>query len=190
MLLTVCIYLIAEIFRSLLYDACGRLVNPVYGSAGLLWSGNWQLCQNAVEAVLRGDPITQTIAIDAADAEVNNGPPLKAYDIRHVPKDENNSINHHRVKNRFRFKRTAGKELNRSISRDASFGHHLQAVMNGEGGSRETECLMTAEMAEGSASFRAEPEWFVPEEDNNVAEAESEEIELDLTLSVKKGKSI
>ncbi|KAK1355881.1 LOB domain-containing protein [Heracleum sosnowskyi] len=177
-----------EIFRSLLYDACGRLVNPVYGSAGLLWSGNWQLCQNAVEAVLRGDPITQTVAIDAA--EVNNGPPLKAYDIRHVPKDENNSSNHHRVKNRFRFKRSAGKELNSSISYDSSFSHQSEAVMNGEGGSKETECLMTAGMAEGSASFRAEPEWFVPEEDNNVAEAESEEIELDLTLSVKKGKSI
>lgn len=181
-------YSIAEIFRSLLSDACGRLVNPVYGSAGLLWSGNWQLCQNAVEAVLRGDPITQTVAIDAT--EVNNGPPLTAYDIRHVPKDENNSNNHHRVKNRFRFKRSAGKELNRSINHDSSFTHQSKAVLNVEGGGRETECLMTAEMAEGSALFRAEPEWFVPDEDNNVAEAESEEIELDLTLSVKKGKSI
>ncbi|CAA6665403.1 unnamed protein product [Spirodela intermedia] len=42
------------IFRSLLYEACGRLVNPMYGSVGLLWSGSWHLCQAAVEAVLKG----------------------------------------------------------------------------------------------------------------------------------------
>ncbi|CDY34735.1 BnaA01g32900D [Brassica napus] len=35
------------IFRSLLHEACGRIVNPIYGSVGLLWSGNWQLCQAA-----------------------------------------------------------------------------------------------------------------------------------------------
>nr|XP_017239197.1 PREDICTED: LOB domain-containing protein 41-like [Daucus carota subsp. sativus] len=167
-----------EIFRSLLYDACGRLVNPVYGSAGLLWSGNWHLCQNAVEAVLRGDPITQTVAIDAA--EVNNGPPHKAYDIRHVPKNENS--NNHHVKNRLRFKRSAGKELNGPISHDSTLSHQSEAAMNGEGGS--------GEMAEGSALFRAPQDWFVPEKDNNVVEAESEEDELELTLGVKKGKSI
>lgn len=181
-------YFVAELFKSLLYDACGRLVNPVYGSAGLLWSGDWQLCQNAVEAVLRGDPITQTVAIDAT--EINNGPPLMAYDIRHVSKDENNSNNHHRVKNRFRLKRSAEKELNMLISHDSSYSHQSEVVMNGEGGSRETESFITAEMAEASALFRAEPESFVPEEDNNVAKAESKEIELELTLSVKKGKSI
>ncbi|XP_010492486.1 PREDICTED: LOB domain-containing protein 41-like [Camelina sativa] len=26
------------IFRSLLHEACGRIVNPIYGSVGLLWS--------------------------------------------------------------------------------------------------------------------------------------------------------
>ncbi|XP_020088069.1 LOW QUALITY PROTEIN: LOB domain-containing protein 41-like [Ananas comosus] len=36
------------IFRSLLYEACGRILNPIYGSVGLLWSGSWQLCQEAV----------------------------------------------------------------------------------------------------------------------------------------------
>ncbi|XP_074573434.1 LOB domain-containing protein 40-like [Curcuma longa] len=25
------------VFRSLLYEACGRIVNPIYGSVGLLW---------------------------------------------------------------------------------------------------------------------------------------------------------
>ncbi|KAI7748999.1 hypothetical protein M8C21_009905 [Ambrosia artemisiifolia] len=94
------------IFRSLLYEACGRIVNPIYGSVGLLWSGSWQLCQNAVEAVLQGNQITQ-IASDTA--ETNNGPPFKAYDIRHISKDENTagSCELHRVRTRGRFKRSA-----------------------------------------------------------------------------------
>ncbi|KAJ1282790.1 hypothetical protein BS78_03G078900 [Paspalum vaginatum] len=66
------------IFRSLLYEACGRMLNPVYGSVGLLWSGNWQLCQSAVESVLRGMPIAQPPP--AATAV----PPLRSCDIRHV----------------------------------------------------------------------------------------------------------
>lgn len=42
------------LFRSLLYEACGRTVNPVHGAVGLLFSGNWNLCQAAVETVLKG----------------------------------------------------------------------------------------------------------------------------------------
>lgn len=42
------------IFRSLLYEACGRIVNPIHGSVGLLWSGNWEVCQAGVESILRG----------------------------------------------------------------------------------------------------------------------------------------
>ena len=44
----------AALFQSLLFEACGRTINPVNGAVGLLWSGNWQLCQTAVETVLRG----------------------------------------------------------------------------------------------------------------------------------------
>lgn len=66
------------IFRSLLYEACGRMLNPVYGSVGLLWSGNWQLCQSAVESVLRGMPIAQPPPSATAV------PPLPTCDIRHV----------------------------------------------------------------------------------------------------------
>ena len=54
------------------------MLNPVYGSVGLLWSGNWQLCQSAVESVLRGMPIAQPPP--AATAV----PPLRTCDIRHV----------------------------------------------------------------------------------------------------------
>lgn len=45
------------LFQSLLYEACGRTVNPVYGAVGLLWSGNWSLCQGAVDTVLKGGAI-------------------------------------------------------------------------------------------------------------------------------------
>ncbi|KAL3644658.1 hypothetical protein CASFOL_009838 [Castilleja foliolosa] len=55
-----------EIFRSLLYEACGRISNPVYGAVGLMCSGDWTRCQAAVEAVLAGDDDSST-------------------DIRHLP---------------------------------------------------------------------------------------------------------
>ncbi|PIN16296.1 hypothetical protein CDL12_11055 [Handroanthus impetiginosus] len=42
------------LFQSLLFEACGRTVNPVSGAVGLLWTGNWHMCQSAVETVLRG----------------------------------------------------------------------------------------------------------------------------------------
>ncbi|KAG8045131.1 hypothetical protein GUJ93_ZPchr0008g13069 [Zizania palustris] len=72
----------SAVFRSLLYEACGRIVNPIYGSVGLLWSGQWQACQAAVEAVLKGEPVVP-ISAEAAAAT----PPLRACDIRHVAKD-------------------------------------------------------------------------------------------------------
>lgn len=42
------------LFQSLLFEACGRTVNPVNGAVGLLGTGNWHVCQAAVETVLRG----------------------------------------------------------------------------------------------------------------------------------------
>ncbi|KAK7280269.1 hypothetical protein RJT34_25331 [Clitoria ternatea] len=44
----------SALFQSLLYEAVGRTVNPVSGAVGLLWTGNWHLCQLGVEKVLRG----------------------------------------------------------------------------------------------------------------------------------------
>ncbi|KAI4295755.1 hypothetical protein L6164_035766 [Bauhinia variegata] len=46
------------LFRSLLYEAVGRTINPVNGAVGLLWTGNWHLCQVAVETVLRGGALS------------------------------------------------------------------------------------------------------------------------------------
>ncbi|KAI8550067.1 hypothetical protein RHMOL_Rhmol06G0075500 [Rhododendron molle] len=42
------------LFQSLLFEACGRTVNPVNGALGLLSTGNWHLCQVAVKTVLSG----------------------------------------------------------------------------------------------------------------------------------------
>ncbi|KAF8048202.1 hypothetical protein N665_2613s0004 [Sinapis alba] len=42
------------LFQSLLFEACGRTVNPVNGAVGMLGTGNWHVCQAAVETVLRG----------------------------------------------------------------------------------------------------------------------------------------
>ncbi|MCO5567871.1 hypothetical protein L7F22_021567 [Adiantum nelumboides] len=49
------------LFQSLLYEACGRTVNPVYGAVGLLFSGNWAVCQAAVDTVLRGGSPKPTV---------------------------------------------------------------------------------------------------------------------------------
>ncbi|KAL9264958.1 LOB domain-containing protein [Drosera capensis] len=96
------------IFKSLLYEACGRIINPIHGSVGLLWSGNWQLCQDAVDAVLRGSPIA---ALPSSDSSSSQFPPLKSHDIRHIAKKEINDSNSdnelHRVRSKpSRFKRT------------------------------------------------------------------------------------
>ncbi|KAE8668134.1 LOB domain-containing protein 38 [Hibiscus syriacus] len=42
------------LFQSLLFEAVGRVVNPVSGAVGLLWTGNWKACLSAVRTVLQG----------------------------------------------------------------------------------------------------------------------------------------
>ncbi|XP_050226618.1 LOB domain-containing protein 40 [Mercurialis annua] len=165
------------IFRSLLYEACGRIVNPIYGSVGLLWSGSWQLCQAAVESVLKGIPVTP---INSEAAANGHGPPLKAYDIRHVSKDENSAASNEpiRVKTRCRVRRAMkpkasdggiginetknsnskpGTGLTRSLSHESSVSHQSELAMV-DGDSKETESMISVETAEVSLLFRAEPE--------------------------------
>lgn len=61
-------------------------MNPVDGSVGLMWSGNWAQCQAAVDAILNGLPITHT-PLPSASASHHIIPPHRTYDIRHVAKD-------------------------------------------------------------------------------------------------------
>lgn len=63
------------LFQSLLYEAAGRTVNPVNGAVGLLWTGNWHVCQAAVETVLRGGalrPIPEFLGASLETDEVSD----------------------------------------------------------------------------------------------------------------------
>lgn len=54
------------IFRSLLYEACGRMVNPISGSLGLLCSGNWaERLQAGVDSILRGSWAPHILPMEA-----------------------------------------------------------------------------------------------------------------------------
>jgi hypothetical protein len=178
-------FLGTEIFKSLLYEACGRIVNPIYGSAGLIWSGSWHLCQAAVEAVLRGAPIMQ---ISSESAVSSLSPPLKACDIRHVSKREkaNPSDQLHKVKkSRTRLKSSAAKPkveysalefaivTGSSGNEDESGGsvsHELGASQNPSGGgdNGEADCV-SAETVEATLAK--------PDE-----RADSSDVDLDLSL--------
>lgn len=154
-------------------------MNPIYGSVGLLWSGNWQLCQAAVEAVLKGEPITE-IATDAA----TNGqsPPLKIYDIRHISKDENSaaaaatgSTDLKRSKTR-RAKRVAavakpaeseGKSGGEA-SHESSLSHQSEIVAAHEGESKESESTDSEVLAFSPPAVQG-----------------ADEIKLDLTLGLE-----
>ncbi|KAM3291440.1 LOB domain-containing protein 38 [Capsicum baccatum] len=60
------------LFQSLLFEACGRTVNPVHGAVGLLWTGNWHVCQSAVETVLKGGvlrPLPEFSGVATSPAE-------------------------------------------------------------------------------------------------------------------------
>ncbi|XP_009630227.1 LOB domain-containing protein 37-like [Nicotiana tomentosiformis] len=59
------------LFQSLLYEAAGRTVNPVNGVVGLLWTGNWHVCQAAVDTVLRGGTLSPIPELFGKSAEVD-----------------------------------------------------------------------------------------------------------------------
>ncbi|GER28878.1 LOB domain-containing protein 41 [Striga asiatica] len=175
------------IFKSLLYEACGRIVNPIFGSVGLIWSGNWQLCQDAVEAVLKGDPITR---MAAEFAEHKSGPPLKTGDIRHIFKEDGQSGSNdlRRVRTRCRFKRSASKskrsrvwvdpvesaneeELTRSPSHESSLSQQSEPVDERTSQQGETRGPLET----------SEPELVVAGPNSK----SDGEIELDLTLGLE-----
>lgn len=173
------------IFRSLLYEACGRIVNPIYGSVGLMSSGSWQLCQNAVEAVLKGAPVTP-IETDAAEAK--SGPPLKAFDIRHVIKEDNSSRSGdcHRVRNRCRFKRTAPKARRSRVrvgsSEESGYEEAKWSPSHGSSLSHQSEPVVERASEESLGSAETpEPEAGAEAYLNSESE-ELDGIELDLTL--------
>lgn len=138
------------LFRSLLYEACGRMVNPIYGSVGLLWSGQWEACQAAVEAVLKGNRIVQVSSEAVAAAQATPPLSLRAYDIRHVAKDTADPLRVSRA-GRTRFKRASSstaKSKSSGAKRAPSIpGRETERVAVGE----HDDCLDRAPSHEESA---------------------------------------
>ncbi|GAB4828838.1 LOB domain-containing protein 42 [Ancistrocladus abbreviatus] len=101
------------IFKSLLYEACGRVVDPVNGSVGLMWSGQWHLCQAAVDAVLKGLPIMQPPPLDNHPTAPHLiVPQLKLSDINHVSSENlapTSGLDSQKVTTRSGFKRVKSK---------------------------------------------------------------------------------
>ncbi|KAG0452164.1 hypothetical protein HPP92_025806 [Vanilla planifolia] len=120
------------VFRSLLYEASGRIVNPIHGSVGLLWSGGWQHCQAAVDAVLTGEPIPKVSACFGGGGEEA----IKAGDIRHLSKEA--AAGHHRaVKHRKRFKRSGARRVGEMEARGMSM--EMPEMISSGKGRKEVE---------------------------------------------------
>lgn len=174
-----CVLLVVvDVFRSLLYEACGRIVNPIYGSVGLLWSGSWQLCQSAVESVLKGLPI---VSIPSEAVASTPPPPLKGCDIRHVSKESDGRggcfpAELHKIgKCRTRFKRSGADPKTRSrvppqaatapapASPESSGRHWCYAApawSHESAGSRpENESVFSVETVEASHVSQGEPSY-------------------------------
>ncbi|KAG6774064.1 hypothetical protein POTOM_021413 [Populus tomentosa] len=64
-----------SLFQSLLFEACGRTVNPVNGAVGLLWTGNWNVCQAAVETVLGGGTLRPMPDLLTGGGSPSSSPP-------------------------------------------------------------------------------------------------------------------
>ncbi|GLJ44736.1 hypothetical protein SUGI_0940640 [Cryptomeria japonica] len=89
------------IFRSLLYEACGRIINPIYGSVGLQWTGNWHSCQAAVESVLKGHPLQMEGPPDSPTSDCSDTKPSPSRLIDSILTDRPLKL-----RNRCRFKRS------------------------------------------------------------------------------------
>ncbi|XVF44170.1 hypothetical protein PTKIN_Ptkin02bG0099300 [Pterospermum kingtungense] len=161
------------IFRSLLYEACGRVINPVYGSVGMLWSGNWAECQAAVDAVLRGSSITNTSSESLPQQPISA---LKTYDIRHVSKGPK-AADIDKVKMRTRFKRSSTRSKRQVGS--SSYDSWINQFENGE--SKEDESMFSGETVEGSLVNQTKK---VPVFKFSSQTEESTDVGLELTLGL------
>lgn len=61
----------AALFQSLLYEACGRTISPVSGAIGLMWTGQWDLCEAAMDTVLCGGSLRPMDDL-CGDADMRN----------------------------------------------------------------------------------------------------------------------
>ncbi|KAL3731472.1 hypothetical protein ACJRO7_028364 [Eucalyptus globulus] len=161
------------IFKSLLYEACGRIINPIYGSVGLLWSGNWGHCQAAVDAVLRGSShIMRHPSLDSGSTPAASQPlpVLKAYDIRHFPKAGGSQGLH-----RARFKRP---RLGVDLKPDG--WPHPEASYST---SPEDDSVFSVETVEAEPEGPSQPSQILAF-DGQGGESDEDRVGLELTLGV------
>ncbi|XP_075496032.1 LOB domain-containing protein 42-like [Primulina tabacum] len=112
------------ILESLLFEACGRIIDPVQGSVGLMNSGKWSQCQAAVAAVLRGSPlvIPSSGVVDDSYSPGDGGrsiKPVQGDDVRHLSKDRSSAApvaGLRRVKTRSRLKRSAKRHVDSTVA--------------------------------------------------------------------------
>lgn len=162
------------------------MVNPIHGAIGLLWTGSWQLCQAAVDAVLKGRPIAQIPVDSSAGAPI---PPLqKAFSssIRHVSKEDAavKEINKVNKDSRTPFKRS----VKRRLLSPKDFYILTRPQSSTSGGSdrnstddddcRENEAMLSVETVEGSLVTCHETERGKVGREA----AEDSDVELELTL--------
>lgn len=143
-------------------------MNPIYGSVGLLWSGKWQLCQAAVESVLKGAPIAQLAT--ATTRTMNVVAPMKASDIRHLANSKNHgAVDLHKVNARSRaeFKQP---------------GFWSIRAETGEPGPLEGENLLVQSVEISNKSCIGQAEHVVIKREQ---EAMTRDLGLDLTLGPK-----
>ena len=149
-------------------------MNPVFGSTGLLSTGSWHLCEAAVGAVLRGEPI-QHVTFDVA------GQQLKPCDIRHPAKSGKSCGSDEVLKSRrSRFKRRAGKpkpgvELGVAQLVAACVENELDDSVSPDSGSGVSEHRSVEQLGGGEAESGSD-------ESLKPARADDGEPELELTL--------
>ena len=120
-------------------------------------SGSWHLCEAAVEAILRGQPITPVCSDDElAAGRVSVSSRLKACDIRHVERRESSdgSDRLRKVQSRSRFKRSASKRKTKMEveleTESITVGDSGQLVLSGPPASHGSE--ETRRLSRGSDS--------------------------------------
>ncbi|KAF5777381.1 hypothetical protein HanRHA438_Chr12g0546391 [Helianthus annuus] len=145
-------------------------MNPTYGSVGLMWSGNWEQCQAAVDSVLQGSTIKQFTTNNNHETAVM---PLEGCDIRHLSKVPDAEC--HRVKIRNKFKRSPG-----SFGSGYGSGSAFQQVTSTNCRAEPAKCKNTGRTWEEPKGMRAISHGSLSVE--TVDDNGSGKVFLDLTL--------
>ncbi|KAG4926722.1 hypothetical protein JHK85_053208 [Glycine max] len=165
-----------------------------------LWFGGFAMVRELAAMSSRRGSHFERRADHADNIRSRGSPPLKAYDIRHVSKDENSANETPKAKTRSRFNRTGStlikpkaskgtptgfvpiepvepETANRTTSHESGLSHLSEAAVMVEGESKESESDVSVET---SNLFHEEPE-SVAKTSDRTGES-GNEIGLELTL--------